>query len=188
VNQPFVTRSAPAALIGLVLLSACGNQDPPADRSAPTPATAAETPFAIGQMAPDFTLKDTHGAEVKLSAHRGKAVIVDFWATWCAPCRLVMPHLQELSLAYPEQLAVLAVSLDQDPASAVPPFAERLGLTFTLLADPQGMLVARQWGGVRNIPTSFLVDPEGKVVQRWIGVHGREEYEQEIRKVLGLPG
>lgn len=169
-------------LAGLLCLTACGGQEEEA-----TTTQTVETPaFGIGLPAPDFVLKDIHGQEIALSAHRGKAVVVDFWATWCGPCRVVMPHLQELSQEYPDQLAILAVSLDQNPMQVVPPFAAQLGLTFTMLADTQAMQVAQQWGGVRSIPTAFLIDPEGKVVHRWVGVHGRQEYEQRIRKVLGL--
>ena len=142
--------------------------------------------FGIGLEAPDFTLLDIHGREVSLLEHRGKVVVVDFWATWCAPCRIAMPHLQDISLQYPDQLAVLAISLDQDPQRVVPRFAAQLGLTFTLLADPRGIHVARQWGDVRSIPTAYLVDPQGVVVEKWVGIKGRQEYERRIRKVLGL--
>ena len=78
------------------------------------------------------------------------------------------------------------MSLDQNPGSAVPPFAKKHGLTFTMLADSRSPAVAQQWGGIRSIPTSFLVAPDGKVVHRWVGVHGKEEYEREIRKALGM--
>jgi peroxiredoxin len=142
--------------------------------------------FGIGLPAPDFTLQDIHGQEISLLEHRGKAVVVDFWATWCAPCRIAMPHLQALSQQYPDQLVVLAISLDQDPLRVVPPFAAQLGLTFSLLADPRGVLVAQQWGGVSSIPTAYLIDPEGVVVEKWVGVKSRQEYDRRIRRVLGL--
>jgi peroxiredoxin len=184
-KRPAITM---AALLGLLLLVACGGGE---DRQTGAAAEAgkgaepAPAAFGIGQPAPDFALKDLEGREVRLSDQRGKAVVVDFWATWCGPCRAVMPHLQALSEQY-DQLEVLAVSLDQNPGAAVPPFAKKHGLTFTLLADPRSPEVAQQWGGIRSIPTSFLVDPEGKVVHRWVGVHARDAYEQEIRKALGL--
>jgi len=175
---------------GLALFLGCGGQDEPGSEAGNGRADGAQAgdgqAFGIGKPAPDFALKDTSGQQIRLSDHRGKAVVVDFWATWCGPCRRVMPTLQALSEDYPEQLSILAVSVDQDPAAVVPAFAEQNGLTFTLLADPEGMRVAQQWGGIRSIPTSFLVAPDGTVVKQWVGVHGREEYESEIRKVLGL--
>jgi peroxiredoxin len=172
-------------VLGLCCVGGCGSDDEGSAASVQE-ANAAPAVFGIGSEAPDFVLKDLAGVEVKLSSLRGKAVIVDFWATWCGPCRAVMPHLQALSEEYAGQLEILAVSLDQAPGEAVPPFAEKHGLTFTMLADTRAPQVASQWGGVNRIPTSFLVSPDGKVAYRWQGVHQREEYEQQIRKVLGL--
>jgi cytochrome c biogenesis protein CcmG/thiol:disulfide interchange protein DsbE len=173
-----------ALAVVLALGTGCGGEDDQVQAAAAD--AAAPAVFGIGHPAPDFTLVDIAGNEVSLSAQRGKAVVVDFWATWCGPCRAVMPHLQALSEEYAGKLEVLAVSLDQDPKTAVPPFAEKHGLTFTMLADSRGPQVAQQWGGIRSIPTSFLVDPDGKVVHRWVGIHGRADYEREIRKALGL--
>ena len=174
-----------AAVLFLLALATlgCGGDEQPAARADAAPAAAPA--FGLGSQAPDFALKDVHGQEVRLSALRGKAVVVDFWATWCGPCRAVMPHLQALSEAYPEGLEIVAVSLDQDPSKVVPAFIEQMGLTFTVLADTGAVQVARQWGGIRSIPTSFLIDRDGVVVHRWEGAHGREVYETEIRKVLG---
>ncbi len=183
-------------LLAVILAAFSGCGDGGDDATAGDGATAGESTgaeaaaagggeFGIGKPAPDFTLTDIHGESVRLSDHRGKAVVVDFWATWCGPCRRVMPTLEALSRDYGDQLAVLAVSLDQEPAKVVPPFAEQHGLTFPLLADPEGMRVAQEWGGIRSIPTSFLVAPDGTVVKQWVGAHGRDVYESEIKKVLG---
>jgi cytochrome c biogenesis protein CcmG/thiol:disulfide interchange protein DsbE len=187
VNHPSHTLLALLLALALGLATGCGGGDDQDTADAGTEAGASgTTAFGIGNPAPDFALQDIHGEEIRLSDHRGKAVVVDFWATWCGPCRRVMPTLQELSVDYADQLSVLAVSVDQDPAAVVPEFAQKHGLTFTLFADPQGMRVAQEWGGIRSIPTSFLVAPDGTVVKQWVGVHGKDEYEREIKKVLGL--
>ena len=180
-----LTAIALVTLLGLTVIAACGGGSDGEETSSNSD-QATPTVFGIGHPAPDFTLKDIHGAEVQLSSLKGKAVLVDFWATWCGPCRKVMPDLQALSEKYSGKLEVLAVSLDQDPQSAVPPFADKHGLTFTLLADSRGPQVAQQWGGIRSIPTSFLVDPDGRVVHRWVGGHARDVYEKEIVKALGI--
>jgi len=176
-------------IAGLLTSLGCGSndeQEPAASAEQEAAQEAASTAFGIGNPAPDFALSDINGNEIRLSSLKGKVVIVDFWATWCGPCRTVMPTLQALADTYTDQLVVLAVSLDQDPQKAVPPFAKKMGLTFTMLADTRGPQVASQWGGVNRIPTSFLVDAEGVVVHRWQGVHEKAEYEQQVRKALGL--
>ena len=158
--------------------------------------TAAETPpaveqpaaapsFGVGQPAPDFTLASLAGGEISLSQFRGKAVLVDFWATWCGPCRRSMPHFQELSQIYKDDLAVIAVSLDQEPEKVVPQYIKTSGYTFNVTVDPRAIEVAQAWGGVRSIPTTYLVDPQGKVVMMWLGLNPREVYEAEIRKAIG---
>jgi len=142
----------------------------------------------VGNPAPDFTLDDVTGAAVTLSDLRGKAVIVDFWATWCPPCQALMPDLDALASQYEGRLEVIAISVDGDPATAVPPFAGRHDYGIVLTADPRGQDVARAWGGTKGIPCTFLVDPEGIVRFHWLGKHDRSDYERAIREVLGVVG
>ncbi len=139
----------------------------------------------IGSEAPDFTLTDVDGREVRLSEHRGKAVIVDFWATWCPPCKALMPELEALARDHDGALEVIAVSVDGDPPTAVPTFAREHGYTFTMTADERGHEVARAWGGTRGIPSTYLVDPAGVVRHHWLGKHDRADYERAVREVLG---
>lgn len=177
-------------------LSGCSDGQKHADAAPPAttadaqaaPATeqpAAPVSFGVGQPAPGFTLARVGGGEVSLEQFRGKAVLVDFWATWCPPCRRAMPHFQELSQTYKDDLVVIAVSLDQEPESVVPAYVEKNGLTFHVTADPRAMEVAQVWGGVRSIPTTYLVDRQGKVVQMWMGANPKEVYEVDVRKAIG---
>jgi len=156
-------------ILGSLVLAGCGGDG---------------TSNLVGKNAPDFTLEDVNGQTVRLRDLRGKAVIVDFWATWCQPCKALMPELEALYREYAGRLEVVAVSVDGDPGTAVPTFAAEHGYTFTMTADQRGHEVARSWGGTQGIPCTYLVDPEGVVRAHWLGKHDRSEYEQAIREVL----
>jgi peroxiredoxin len=167
-------------------LSGCGDGQKQTAAEAPTTGDkpAAVAAFGVGQPAPDFTLTSLAGGDISLKDFRGKAVLVDFWATWCGPCRMAMPHFQELSTTYKDDLAVIAVSLDQDPVKAVPPYVQKAGLTFNITVDPRAGEVSQAWGGVRSIPTTYLVDRKGTVVMMWVGLNAKDVYETEIKKAI----
>ncbi|MHC4621190.1 MAG: peroxiredoxin family protein [Planctomycetota bacterium] len=113
-----------------------------------------------GRTAPDFTLTDTSGKEHKLSDYRGKNVMLVFWATWCGPCKLEIPHLVELrKTASEDSLAILAISRE-NPA-LVKSFAVGWKLNYTVLHDTGGLLVP--YSTVASIPSSFFIDPDGKI-------------------------
>ena len=146
---------------GLPALSAAGRAAPPgpAGTSAPAP--------VVGAPAPDFTLQDTGGAAVSLSGQKGKVVLVNFWATWCGPCRLEMPAMQQRYSTYKDQgFVVLAVDYDE-PLADVSAFAQELNLTFPILLDP-GANVNNLYRIV-GYPTSFFVDREGKITRLHLG-------------------
>jgi thiol-disulfide isomerase/thioredoxin len=118
--------------------------------------------------APSFSFRDLDGKVFKLSEHRGKPVLIDFWATWCSPCRASLPHLSALQERYRQQgLVVVGLSLDDLDASSVRRFAEKLRLRFRLgLADEK---VLDLYGPIRSIPTTIFIDRQGRVVRRVVG-------------------
>lgn len=129
-------------------------------------ATPAPAPVA-GAPAPDFALFDLQGNEVRLSDLRGQVVLVNFWATWCGPCRLEMPAIEaEYQARKGQGLTVLAVDLDE-PADDVAAFVEELGLSFTTLLDPGGRVFDLY--RVRGYPTSFFVNRDGMVDRQHVG-------------------
>jgi len=139
-----------------------------------------------GKVAPDFELPSLDGDMVRLSSLEGKVVLLDFWATWCPPCRVSMPQLQELHERFKDQDAVvLAVNIDEEAGpEKVRAFVKELGLTFTVVLDPKGA-VAGQYA-VAGIPCQVLVDRDGIVVGRHVGADPRaaERVADEIRKLL----
>ena len=141
-----------------------------------------------GDPAPALALRDIDGREVRLDAFRGRTVIVNFWATWCAPCVAEMPSLERLraSLAG-EGLEVLAVNL-QENAARIRPFAEKLGLSMTLLRDHDGS--ARTRWGVRVFPTTFVVGPDQRIALVAIGEIDWDSADAiaRIRETMRRPG
>jgi peroxiredoxin len=116
----------------------------------------------------DFTVPSPDGASLTLAGYRGRVVLLNFWATWCVPCREEMPAMERLYQRFKDRgLVVLAVSVDAPGSSAVVPFAKELGLTYPIGLDPK-MALARQYG-VRGLPASFLLDRTGAVVGRALG-------------------
>lgn len=123
-------------------------------------------------QAPDFTLKDLEGNEVKLSDYRGKVVILDFWATWCPPCRKGIPDFVEMQEQYGDDgFVIIGINLDQGEAKEVVPmvsdFAKNYKINYPIVIHDQEIISA--YGGIRSIPTTFVLDKEGKVRQ---GVQG----------------
>lgn len=133
--------------------------------------------------APAFSLRDLEGKNFKLTELRGKPVVLDFWATWCGPCRASMPHLSALQERYASQgLVVLGLSLDDLPAPQVRRFADRLGVRFRLaMADEQ---VMDAYGPIRSIPTTFFISRKGEVVRRVVGYIDRETMETYVRELF----
>jgi len=137
-----------------------------------------------GPTAPDFTLNDLDGGSYNFAAEtKGKVVILDFWATWCPPCRMEIPHFQELHEEYADKgLVILGVSLDQGGASAVKPFLEDHGVTYPVVMGNRQ--VANAYGGVRGIPTTFVIDRGGRIVEKFVGYRPKEVFEEQVKKLL----
>jgi thiol-disulfide isomerase/thioredoxin len=143
-----------------------------------TPATAGER----SRQAPPFTVRLLDGKTFRMSEHRGRPLVLDFWATWCAPCRASMPHLERIQARHAgDGLIVLGLSVDESGAADVKRFAERLGIHFRLAMADEKLL--DQYGPIRQIPTTFFINRRGEVVRRTVGYLDAEtldEYVQEL--------
>ncbi len=133
-------------------------------------------------MVPDVSLLALGGRRVRLSDFRGKILLVDFWATWCGPCKDTIPDLVRLQNRYRgDGLEVIGISLDVQGEAAVAAFAKQFRMNYTvLLGDDR---TARAFGGIMGIPTSFVVDRQGRIVKRFVGVVEAAAYEDVIRNL-----
>ena len=136
----------------------------------------------LGAPAPDFRLEDLDGRPVRLADYRGQVVLINFWATWCVPCRTEMPEIESAYRAHRERgFAVLAIDV-QEPAGMVRPFMAELGLTFPALLDLVGS-VSRAYRA-RALPASFLVDRQGIVRYVKVGPLTAGALEEQLSKLL----
>lgn len=134
-----------------------------------------------GALAPDFTLINLAGEEVSLSDFRGQPIVINFWASWCGPCRLEMPAIQERYMKYKDDgLVILAVNFDES-VSVVKSFRDELDLTFTLLLDP-GAIVQKLYRN-RTYPTSFFVDVDGIIQWQHIGVMTEWQIDENLVQI-----
>jgi len=136
-----------------------------------------------GALAPDFELTSLDGKPVKLSSLRGQAVLLNFWATWCGPCKIEIPWLVDLQKKYgPQGLQILGISMDDGGKDAVEKFTKQMDINYPVAIGNEK--VADAYGGVQALPTSFYVGRDGKVVARGFGLVSRSEMEDNIRAAL----
>jgi thiol-disulfide isomerase/thioredoxin len=134
-------------------------------------------------LAPDFSLATTDGKTLKLSSYRGKVVIVDFWATWCPPCLKGIPDLIELKKKYGKKgFEVIGVSVDTESKDKVVPFIKEKGINYPVVYGD--MNVYQQYGGIRSIPTTVVIDKNGKIIASYEGLMPIDTYETYIKKLL----
>lgn len=137
----------------------------------------------VGDVAPRLVLKDLQGKTVSLEDLKGKVVIVDFWATWCEPCQVMIPWLVEFRNRYASRgFEIVGVAMDDDGVASVKPFVEKEQMNYPVLLGTDA--AAEDWGGVFGLPTSFMIDREGKIRFSHQGLVGKDIIEKDIRSLL----
>lgn len=137
------------------------------------------------QPMPPFLVNDLGGQVVSTAALRGKVVIVNFWATWCPPCQEEIPEMMELQKEFQGKLQIIGVSMDDGPPQGVKEFADKIGMNYPVVMGSEAF--SEEYGGIPALPTSFVIDPQGRVVQKHVGLYPKEVYDTEIRALLGMP-
>ncbi len=138
------------------------------------------------KIAPDFTLTDAAGKEVKLSDYRGKVVLLNFWATWCGPCTLEIPWFVEFEQEYKSKgFEVIGVSMDEEGWKAIKPYIAERKINYRILLGNDS--VTQLYGGVDSLPTTFIIDRDGKFAfAPHVGLAAKNEYLREIQDLLGI--
>jgi len=132
----------------------------------------------------DFTLKDMNGEDLHLASLKGKVVLLNFWATWCGPCKLEMPGFIELQKQYGEQgFQVLGLSVDDTPEQ-MKPFAEELGVNYPMLVGLGRDDFQEAYGPIFGLPISFWIDREGILCKTHLGIAQKEDFERELKELL----
>jgi thiol-disulfide isomerase/thioredoxin len=135
--------------------------------------------------APEFKLKDFSGKELNLEASRGKVILLNFWATWCGPCREEIPELVSLQNRYKDRLQIIGLVVDDEDEKGIRSVIESEGINYPVaMADPDTRFA---YGGIAALPTVFVINSDGRVVQKHIGLFDPALYETEVRALLGLP-
>jgi thiol-disulfide isomerase/thioredoxin len=146
--------------------------------------TGGSTPHLTqASLAPDFSLESLDGKNMKLSDLRGHAVLLNFWATWCSPCKIEMPWFVELQKQYGARgLQIIGVAMDDASKEDIAKFAKDMGVNYPILIGKES--VGDQYGGVPALPESFFIGRDGKLVDKIIGLKGKSEIEDDVKKAL----
>jgi peroxiredoxin len=135
------------------------------------------------QTAPDFSLKDASGGDIRLLDYKGKVVLLNFWATWCPPCKAEIPWFEEFQRTYGAQgLVVVGISMDEDGWKAVRPYMEASKMNYQVAIGNDAL--AQKYGGVESLPETLLIDRDGSIAGRHVGIVEKSVYESEIVRIL----
>ena len=142
---------------------------------------------AVGQPTPEFSLKDANGQTVHIADYKGKVVLLDFWATWCGPCKVEIPWFIDFERQFKDQgFAVLGVSMDEDGWAVIKPYVKDRQMNYRILLGDDK--VSASYGGLDALPTTLLISREGKIASVHEGVSmGKEEFKNAIAQLLEAP-
>ncbi len=170
-------RAAAAAVLALVLAS-CSKSSKESETNI--------KPESNRKKAPNFSLKDANGDTVNLVDYRGKVVLVNFWATWCGPCKYEMPWFVEFEQKYKDRdFAVLGVSMDDDGWKSVKPYITEHKINYRVMIGSE--VISQQFGDIDSLPTSFILDRQGRIAATHVGLVDKRDYQNEILKLLDDP-
>lgn len=168
-----------AALVAAILFTGI--------RTARNVASVPLNEHVMGAVAPDFELQAIDGSKLRLSTLRGKGVLLNFWATYCEPCKVEMPWFVQLQKEYgPQGFQIVGVAMDDATTEDIVAFAKKMGINYPILLGSES--VGHSYGGVSVLPTTFFLDRNGKVIAREFGLQSRSIFVDHIKEALGQSG
>jgi len=193
VSEPRLSRSAAWIAMGAVALAlgllwaASDLSQPPADEeglSTEIGVDDLEDSKAVGRDAPlGYTLKDMNGADVRLASYKGKVILLNFWATWCEPCKEEIPDLIALQKQYNDDIVVLGFSIDDKPEE-LKKYAKAFAINYPVLVGAGHENIQEAYGPMWGVPVTVIIDREGKIAKKQSGIRTLEQFEREIKKLL----
>lgn len=173
----------------VVLLAACGGDDTTQSEDSSTASSSSATGPLPGKVrdvgpepVPDLTLETLDGTSIDLAAQEGKLLLINFWATWCAPCREEIPDLKALHTDF-DNLTVIGIALDRKGREVVEPFARKLEINYPIVIDEAGTAEAA-FGPIPGLPTTILVSQEGQITKRVVGIFPTEDMKPTLQEML----
>ena len=192
-QEPRLSRSAAWIAMGAVALAlgllwaASDLSEPPADEAALASSIGPddlEDSKAIGRDAPlGYTVKDMNGADVRLASYKGKVILLNFWATWCEPCKEEIPDLIALQKQYNDDVVVLGFSIDDKPEE-LKKYAKAFEINYPVLVGAGHENIQEAYGPMWGVPVTVIIDREGKIAKKQSGIRTLEQFEREIKKLL----
>jgi thiol-disulfide isomerase/thioredoxin len=131
----------------------------------------------------DYTIKDMNGVDVKLASFKGKVILLNFWATWCGPCKAEIPAFVDLQKQYPNDLVVLGLSVD-DPVEKLKPYAAQYKMNYPVLVGLGREDIQDAYGPLYGIPASFIIGRDGRICKKHMGIAPKAQFEREIKALL----
>lgn len=185
-NQPIPSLIRLSAAVGTALLVGCFVSGCSRQASEGSGSAQALQPTTQRKAAPNFALKDADGKMVHLADYKGKVVLLDFWATWCGPCRIEIPWFTDIERKEKDKgFAVVGVSMDDEGWKVIKPFVSEMKINYRVLLGDDD--VAHAYGGLDALPTTFLIDREGKIASVHVGLTSRKDFEDGVEKLLQAP-
>jgi peroxiredoxin len=182
----WMAMGAVALALGL-LWAASDLSSPPADEPPPVAEGALDElddAKATGKMAPlDFHVKDMNGADVHLASYKGKIILLNFWATWCTPCKQEIPDLVTLQNQYANDVVVLGFSVD-DTAEQLKEYATKYAMNYPVLVGAGHENIQEAYGPMWGIPVTVIIGRDGRIAKKQSGIRSLEQFDREIKKLL----